>query len=224
MTDTGIGIDRSFLPSIFEVFTQEDASSTNRYGGSGLSLSAVKGILELMDGSIAVESEKNAGSVFTVTLPLEYAGAEERPAEKSAEMITLAGKRVLIAEDIPMNAEIVMEFLRMEGVECEHAENGQIALQLFSDSPPHHFDAILMDLRMPMMDGLDATRRIRMLDRPDAKTVPIIALTANAAESDVRQTMEAGMNMHMAKPTDADSLYATLKRFFHASSQPGNNA
>ncbi len=215
--DTGMGIEKSFLPHLFEVFTQEDSSSTNRYGGSGLSLAAAKGIVELMEGSISAESVKNVGSTFTVTIPLEYTGKEEAAAEQQEEAGSLAGKRVLIAEDIPLNAEIVMEFLAMEDVQCEHAENGQIALEMFEKSPLYYYDSILMDLRMPMMDGLDATRHIRSLDREDAKTVPIIALTANAAESDVQQTKEAGMNMHMAKPTDAAALYATLKRFIQAS-------
>lgn len=220
VTDTGIGIDESFLPSIFDVFTQEDASSTNRYGGSGLSLAAAKGILELMGGTITVESTKNAGSTFTVVLPMEYAGEEAPAGESLEETRSLAGKRVLVAEDIPMNAEIVMEFLKMEGIASEHAENGQIALDMFAQSPPHYYDAVLMDLRMPLMDGLDATRGIRALDRPDARTVPIIALTANAAESDVRQSLEAGMNIHMAKPTDAVALCATLRQFIYGAPQP----
>ena len=211
--DTGVGMDQSFLPHLFEAFSQEDSSYSTRYGGSGLSLAATKGILDLMNADISVKSEKNVGSVFTITIPLEYAGAEELPKQSEVPEISLSGKRVLIAEDIPMNAEIVMTFLEMEDVECAHAENGQIALDLFAASPLHHYDAILMDLRMPEMDGLEAARRIRALDRPDAKTVPIIALTANASEGDVEQTMAAGMNMHMAKPADAGALYATLRRF-----------
>ncbi|MBR1659528.1 MAG: response regulator [Oscillospiraceae bacterium] len=222
--DTGVGMDKSFLPHLFEAFAQEDASYSTRYGGSGLSLAATKGILDLMGGEISVKSEKNAGSVFTVTIPLEYVGEEELPETPEAPEISLDGKRVLIAEDIPMNAEIVMTFLEMEGVECAHAENGQIALDMFAASPPHHFDAILMDLRMPEMDGLDATRKIRALDRPDAKTVPIIALTANASEGDVAQSMAAGMNMHMAKPADAGALYATLRRFIAGAVLEGREA
>lgn len=218
VADTGVGIDRDFLPSIFDVFTQEDASSTSRYGGSGLSLAAAKGIVELMGGAISVESEKNAGSAFTVTVPMPYT-TEELPVPQTPAH-SLAGKRVLVAEDIPMNAEIVISFLEMEDVSCEHAENGQIALEMFERSPLHYYDAVLMDLRMPLMDGLDAARAIRALPREDAETVPIIALTANAAESDVRQTREAGMNMHMAKPASATDLYATLKRFIFDSPPP----
>lgn len=215
VTDTGIGIDRDFLPSIFEAFTQEDASSTSRYGGSGLSLAAAKGIVELMGGTISVTSEKNVGSAFSVVIPMAFT-AEQPPAKVAPEAeLSLAGKRVLVAEDIPMNAEIVISFLEMEDMVCEHAENGRIALDLFANSPLHYYDAVLMDLRMPLMDGLDAARAIRALPREDAKTVPIIALTANAAESDVQQTREAGMNMHMAKPASAVDLYAILKRFIY---------
>lgn len=166
----------ALLPSIFEAFTQEDASSTSRYGGSGLSLAAAKGIVELMGGTISVTSEKNVGSTFAVVIPMPFT-AEQPPVEEALE--------------------------------------AEIALELFANSPLHYYDAVLMDLRMPLMDGLDAARAIRALPRDDAKTVPIIALTANAAESDVQQTREAGMNMHMAKPASTVDLYATLKRFIY---------
>ncbi len=210
VTDTGVGIDSAFLPKVFEVFTQEDASATNRFGGSGISMALAKNIVELMNGNITVQSEKNVGSTFTVTLPLRLAGDEIADAQE--ESVSLDGKRVLLAEDLPENAEIVTDLLELEGVETEHAENGQIALDLFSGAEPGTYDAILMDLRMPVMDGLEATRRIRTLPRADAKTIPIIALTANAFESDIRASLEAGMNAHLAKPADADYLYATLKR------------
>ena len=215
VADTGIGIDRDFLPSIFNVFAQEDGGSTTRYGGSGLSLAAAKGVVDRMGGTISVESEKNVGSTFTVVLPMPFTTVEVPVAAEPEEAHSLAGKRVLVAEDIPMNAEIVISFLEMENMACEHAENGQVALDMFSNSPLHYYDAVLMDLRMPLMNGLDAARAIRALPREDAKSVPIIALTANAAESDVQQTKEAGMNMHMAKPASAVDLYATLKRFIY---------
>ena len=213
VTDTGIGIDREFLAHIFDAFTQEDDSSTSRFGGSGLSLTVTKNIVELMGGTIDVKSEKNVGSTFTVTIPLRC--AEEEAADEKAEeekTVPLDGRRILIVEDLPENAEIVQDLLELEGVETEHAENGQIAVDMFSSSPRDYYDAILMDLRMPVMDGLEATRQIRALERPDAKTVPIVALTANAFESDVRASLDAGMNAHLAKPTDANMLYAALKR------------
>ena len=210
VSDTGIGIDSAFLPKIFDVFAQEDESSTTRFGGTGVSLAVTKNIVELMGGTITVESEKNVGSTFTVTLHLCPAPAEA-PAE-APEDGSLSGRHILVVEDLDENAEIVQDLLELEGAESERAENGQIALEMFERSAPGTYDAILMDLRMPVMDGLEATRRIRALPRADAKTIPIIALTANAFESDVRASMDAGMDAHLAKPTDTDCLYSTLKR------------
>ena len=221
VSDTGIGIDSAFLPKIFDVFAQEDESSTTRFGGTGVSLAVTKNIVELMGGTITVESEKNVGSTFTVTLhlcpaPAEEAPAEEAPAEEAPaeapEDGSLSGRHILVVEDLDENAEIVQDLLELEGAESERAENGQIALEMFERSAPGTYDAVLMDLRMPVMDGLEATRRIRALPRADAKTIPIIALTANAFESDVRASMDAGMDAHLAKPTDTDCLYSTLKR------------
>ena len=142
----------------------------------------------------------------------ETAPEEKTPADGEWELEPLEGKRILIVEDLPENAEIVQDLLELEGAETEHAENGQIAVDMVEKSAPDYYDVILMDLRMPVMDGLEATRRIRALDRPDVKEVPIIALTANAYESDIKSSLEAGMNEHLAKPADADMLYGTLRR------------
>ena len=212
ISDTGVGIDPEFLPHVFDVFTQEDASFSNRFGGSGLSLALTKSVVELVGGTIEVQSRKNEGSVFTVTLPLQPAETPA-PGEEAPEAgaVSLEGKHILIVEDLPENAEIVQDLLELEGVETEHAENGQVALEMFDRSPAFFYDAILMDLRMPVMDGLESTRRIRALRRADAKIVPIVALTANAFESDVRASLEAGMDVHLAKPADAETLYATLR-------------
>ncbi len=209
--DTGVGIDSAFIPQLFTPFSQEDSSATSAFGGGGLSLALTKSLLERMGGSLAVESRKNAGAAFTVLLPVQRLdGGEAAEAEKE---LSLAGRRVLIVEDLPFNAEIVMDLLELEEVDAAHALNGKVAVELFEQSPLWYYDAVLMDLRMPVMDGLEATRRIRALDRPDAKRVPIIALSANAFESDVRQSLEAGMNDHLAKPADSDMLYATLRRY-----------
>ena len=223
VSDTGVGIEKVFLPYVFDLFTQEDASSTNRFGGCGLSLAITKRVVELMGGTITVESEKGVGSAFCVSVPLEWEAQTEESSEEPAapsetaeelpeDPASLEGKRVLIVEDILDNAEIVQDLLELEGAESEHAGNGQIAVDMFSQNAPNYYDAILMDLRMPVMDGLEAARRIRALDRPDAKTVPIVALTANAFESDMRQTRDAGMDAHLAKPADSNLLYSTLGR------------
>ncbi len=209
--DTGIGMDESFIPKLFESFSREDASTTNSYGGSGLSLALTKRIVDMMDGAIEVETRKGAGSAFTVTVTLLR--APDAAPEASGEQATAAklrGRRVLIAEDIDLNADIVADLLELEDVLSERAHDGREALEMFSKNPPGHYDAILMDLRMPVMDGLDATRRIRALDRADAKTIPIVALTANAYEEDVRATFEAGMNAHLSKPADSRLLYEKL--------------
>ena len=353
VTDTGIGMDPEFLPKLFEPFSQEDATTTNRYGGSGLGMAITKNIVDLMNGEIQAQSEKNVGSAFTVSVTLhashhtdeqprgnvlpaglrvlvvddepiacEHAvlvlgdiGVEAETCNDSAQALallkdrlaegspyhvlmtdlrmpgmdgvaltrelrqldggrtgvilltgyswddiakevwlagidcaiskplfpenllrellnllhkksdlfpvpveepappprpSLEGLRVLLAEDVPVNAEILMDLLDMEGISTEHAENGQIAVDMFEASPEGSFDAILMDVRMPVLDGLGAARAIRALDRPDAKTVPIIALTANAFAEDVKRSLQAGMNAHLSKPVDMDVLCATL--------------
>ncbi|MER2235741.1 MAG: ATP-binding protein, partial [Candidatus Limivicinus sp.] len=219
VTDSGIGINPEFLPKVFDLFSQEDTSFTNRFGGSGMGLAVAKTDTELMGGQIAVESQPNVGSTFTVTIPLTSFAPEETPSETELAEIYLEGKRILITEDIPENAEIAADLLELEGAETEHAENGQAAFEMFRDSAPYYYDAILMDLRMPMMDGYEATRSIRALPREDAATVPIIALTANASDNDVRRSIESGMNAHLVKPIDADLLYRTLTKWIRASGE-----
>ena len=213
--DTGIGMDPDFIPKIFDSFTQEDETATNRYGGNGLGMAITKNYVDMMNGDILVESEKGVGSVFTVTVPL---GRSDRintkiPAEETAETgkeNVLAGRRILIAEDVEQNAEILEDLLEMEEAETELAENGEIAVRMFSEKPEGYYNAILMDLRMPVMDGLTATRTIRELDRPDAKTIPIIAMTADVFEEDVEHCLQVGMNAHLAKPVEPEKLYGTL--------------
>jgi len=207
--DTGVGIDEEFLPRVFDLFSQADSSYTTPFGGTGLGLSICKNIIDAMGGTVAVASKKGVGSTFTVTLTLPSA---EAPAPPGASEISLAGRRVLIVEDLPDNAEIVADLLDLEDATTEHAENGRVAVEMVKNSGEGYYDAILMDLRMPEMDGLTATRYIRELDRGDVKTLPIIALTANATEADVRNSLDAGMNAHLAKPTDAGLLYQTIKQ------------
>lgn len=218
MRDTGIGMDKEFLPKLFEAFSQEDAANTSRFGGNGLGMAITKSFVEMMGGEIEVESEKGVGTCFTVTVPLKRASEAglpakaPEPADIAAEAVRLAGVHVLIAEDQEMNAEVLTDLLEMEDISSEWAENGQLAVEMFSGSEENHFDAVLMDMRMPVMDGLAAARELRRLDRQDAKRVPIIALTANAFEEDVQQCLQAGMNAHLSKPVDIDTLVLTLGR------------
>ncbi len=345
--DTGIGMDREFLPKVFDSFTQEDSSRSNKYGSTGLGLAITKSIVEMMNGTITVESEKGVGTEFTVIvtlkncqssasqisyinpkdmhvlvvdddiiaceharLVLDEAGikadtctggrealhmmevqhakqepynlvlldwkmpemdgvdAARRIREKYNQETTviiltsyswddivdeayhagvdsflakplfaanvleefgrlarrnsltlskekrradLSGRRILLAEDIEINAEIMKQLLSMKEAEIDHAENGRIVLEMFRQSPIGFYDAVLMDVRMPEMDGLEATAAIRALDRPDARTVPIIAMTANAFDEDVQRSLQVGMNAHLSKPVEPDHLYQTLE-------------
>ncbi len=345
--DTGIGMDAAFVPKVFDAFTQEDSSRKNKYGSTGLGMAITKNIVELMNGTISVDSRKGEGTEFTVVITLtnsrrqgsatsyidpkdmyilvvddEEVAAEharivldeagikadaclsgpealhmlevqhakhepynmvlldwkmpdmdglavaseirkrydrettliiltsfnwddvmdealhigvdsflakplfasnvidefERIARKNDMSLykeknraDLKGKRILMAEDVMINAEITAEIIMAKEAEVDHAENGRIALEMFEHSPVGHYDAILMDVRMPEMDGLEATAAIRALDRPDARTIPIVAMTANAFDEDVQRSLQAGMNAHLSKPVDPEHLYQTLE-------------
>ena len=345
--DNGIGMDENYLPKIFEVFSQEDSTSMNAYGGTGLGMPITKNIVEMMNGNISVKSQKHVGSEFTVNVTLrksdkshglekvisakdlnvlvvdddpiacehaklilddlgikaettltgkdalemvklhqarrepynlilidwkmpdldgievtrrirelignesaiiiltaysweevmeealragvdrfmakplfamtvmdEFTQAiEQKNLLREDEPIDLAGKRILLAEDMFVNAEIIKEILKMQDMEVDHAENGKLVVEMFEKSPPNYYDAVLMDIRMPEMDGLTATEKIRALDRADAKTVPIIALTANAFDEDVQRSLQAGMNAHLTKPVEPEHLYETIAEF-----------
>ena len=345
--DTGIGMDKEFIPKIFDAFSQEDSSNKNKYGSTGLGMAITKRIVEMMNGTISVQSEKGVGTEFTVVVTLKNSEQPDERQENSIEpgeihvlivddeeyaaeyartvlndagiradlcmsgqealqmleiqhtkqdpynlvlmdwkmpemdgletakrirkshgketvviMLTaynwydilekaldagidsfltkplfaskvlsefervarnnnlnlfrekkradLPGRRILLAEDIEMNAEIMMDVLEMEDMETDHAKNGRIALEMFQNSEPGMYSAILMDIRMPEMDGLEATQAIRALDRPDARTIPIIALTANAFDEDVQRSLQCGMNAHLTKPVEPEHLFKTL--------------
>lgn len=346
-SDTGIGMSREYLPKLFDAFSQEDSSSTNRYGSTGLGMPITKSIVELMNGNIEVESEKGVGTTFTVTVTLldsdrraderdvamphpdgmkvlvidddpvacehariilgqvgiscdealsglegiemvklhharrapynlilvdwrmpdldgiettrqiRLAVGDETPiiiltsyswediedearaagvdtfvakplfagnvldqfreafkrknARLEHETADLRGRRVLLAEDVAVNAEIMIMVMAMRELEVEHAENGRVAVEMFEGHEPGYYDAVLMDMRMPEMDGIEASRRIRAMERADAKTIPIIALTANAFDEDVQRSMQAGLNAHLSKPVEPEALFRTLE-------------
>ncbi len=351
--DTGIGMDEEFLPRIFDPFTQEDSSRNNRYGSTGLGMAITKNIVELMNGTISVESRKGVGSEFTVVVTLsncvrqgkaaryidpkdmrvlvvddeqiaaeharivldevgikadtclsgpealdmlevahakhepynlvlldwkmpemdglEVAGEIRRRYDRETTVIILtafnwddisqydsvdsflnkplfasnvidefervarrnnvsfrrekkraelSGRRILMAEDVLINAEITKQILMMRQMEVDHAENGRLAVEMFEKSPVGYYDAILMDVRMPEMDGLEATVAIRALDRADARTIPIIAMTANAFDEDVQRSLQAGMNAHLNKPVEPEQLYQTLEELIWEAGAP----
>lgn len=204
-----------FQRRMFAPFEQEETSRDNFEGGTGLGLSIVKRLVDLMDGSIFCKSAPGEGTEFTVRLCLPVAERGDLAAapQKDTGSSELAGKCVLLCEDHPLNAQITMKLLAKRGILVEHAQNGRIGLELFDASEINHYDAVLMDVRMPVMDGIETAKAIRALNRPDAKTVPIIALTANAYDEDIKKTAEAGMVAHIAKPVAAKVLYQTLERY-----------
>lgn len=218
VADTGIGMSQGFLEHIFEPFARETTFSA-RVTGTGLGMAIVKSLVEQMGGKIAVESELGRGSRFTVTLPFQPADQEERadavsPAapSPSAEPVIpdLSGKTILVADDNEINVEIICEFLSLMGAEVVCAANGREAVALFTESQPDAIAAVLMDMRMPEMDGCEACEAIRALDRPDALRVPVIAVTANAFAEDIARTTQAGMNGHISKPVSFPDLAAAL--------------
>ena len=359
ISDTGIGMSQEFLPKLFDAFSQEDSSRASRYGSTGLGMAITKNIIELMNGTVSVESEKNKGTTFTVTVTLtdcdhqndgeaenvlhthelcvlvidddpiacehaqlvlgqvgvncekalsgaeglqmvkvryarrepynlilmdlrmpdmdglettrqiraavgnetpviiltsynwdeiveeareagvdtfvakplfsgvvldEFRKAFEKKNTKLVQETTdLKGRRVLLAEDVAVNAEIMMMVLSMREIQVDHAENGRFAVEMFAKHEEGYYDAILMDLRMPEMDGLEATRRIRAMNRSDAKSIPVIALTADAFDEDVQHSMQAGMNAHLCKPVEPDVLFKTLESLLHDQSGKRTN-
>lgn len=213
--DTGVGISKEFLPKIFEPFEQENNTKVANYDGTGLGLAIVKNLVELMSGTITVESEENKGTCFTINLAFPVVNEEIVQAEPIDTPKNLEGKRVLLCEDHPLNRQIATRLLEKEGVLVEYAENGQAAVDAFNQSEPMYFDGILMDIRMPVMDGLTASKAIRALKHSDAETIPIIAMTANAFDEDVQKSKDAGMNAHLAKPIDPKLMYQTLFDFIY---------
>ena len=176
-------------------------------------MTIVKRLVEKMDGTIEIKSEEGVGSTFVITIPFEIAPPpSELPAQAPAEKGDIHGMRLLLAEDNELNAEIAQTLLADEGAEVTCVSNGREAVARFQDCPPGSFDAILMDVRMPVMDGLAATKIIRGLERPDAESIPIIAVTANAFDEDAQKCREAGMDAHLAKPLEMEKVVATITR------------
>jgi len=210
--DTGIGIEPGIEAHLFDPFVQADSGTSRKYGGTGLGLPISKRIVEMMGGNIWLESVLGEGSMFSFTVRLGcVAGGDKSPEKPPAlpDLKRIEGRRVLLAEDIEINREIVVGLLEMSGLEIECAVNGLEAVRMFGASP-ERYDLILMDVQMPEMDGYKASREIRSLDSPKAKDVPIVALTANVFKDNVSQCIEAGMNDHIGKPINYESLLEKL--------------
>ncbi len=218
--DNGIGMDKDFLPKIFDSFSQEDVTHINKYGSTGLGMAITKNLIDIMNGKIRVESQKGEGTTTFITLTFEMSEHREDKAtsgnskgvKNTAEEFTFKGKRILVAEDMDINAKILMKLLEQKEIVADRAEDGKKALDLFAASAPYYYDAVLMDMRMPVMDGLESTAAIRALGREDAESVPVIALTANAFEEDVERSLQAGLNAHLSKPLEPQKLFDTLEK------------
>lgn len=211
--DNGIGMSKNFIPHIFEPFSQE-TTNDNQNKGTGLGLSIVKSLVNVMKGNIYVNSEKGVGTVFVVELPLKLSeNISVGESGKALGEVDITGKRVLLCEDHPLNAEIAKRLIESKGARVDVASNGEIGLNKFLSSEEFDYDIILMDIRMPVMDGIETTKAIRAIGRKDAGSIPIIAMTANAFDDDVRISKEAGMNEHLAKPVNPQKLYETLQKY-----------
>ena len=217
--DTGIGMSEEFQKHVFEPFAQERNTARSEYGGTGLGMPIAKSLAEKMGGTLSFVSRQGVGTTFTLSLPFRICHAPEKrnKPKRLLQTSSIAGLHVLVAEDNRMNMEIAEFVLNVEEASIIKAVNGEEAVRIFADSRPGEIDAILMDVMMPVMDGLEATRRIRAMKRPDARTIPIIAMTANAFAEDRQLAFAAGMDMHIAKPLEGSEMVETLERFVKSS-------
>ena len=216
ITDNGRGISESFLSRMFLPFEQEDEEPERE--GTGLGLYISKNLVDLLGGTISCKSELGKGTTFTVELTYTLATTKQIPIQNSRietfEDRILHGKKVLVAEDNTINAEVLIKLLAKKDIHAELARDGQEAVELFASKGPYYYQAVIMDLRMPVMNGLEAARRIRSMDTEDSKTISIIGLTADLLESSEQQCYDAGMNTYLSKPVDTSMLYATLAAEF----------
>lgn len=217
INDTGIGMSPEYIKNMYSKFTRETDSRINKVPGYGLGLSIVKYLTDIMNGQIDVQSELGKGTTFTVTLKLPYLYENSKP---SSDTMTLedyskicSGMNLLIAEDNDLNYEVIHELLKIHNITCEHAADGSICVEKIKSASPHTYDAILMDMQMPVMNGLYATTAIRNLDKTEAHSIPIIAMTANAFKEDIEKCLNAGMNKYLSKPVDIFKLLKVLSEF-----------
>ena len=214
IADTGIGMSEEFLRYVFEPFAREHTDLNSGYEGTGLGMAIVKQLVEKMGGTINVTSKMDEGSRFIIEIPFDIASEEDiRKNETENNENDISGIHVLLVEDNELNMEIAETFLTDAGATVTKAFNGQQAVYMFNENPPGKFDAILMDVMMPVMNGYDATRKIRSMNRSDAKTIPIIAMTANAFVEDIQESKEAGMTEHISKPLDIDKVVAAICKY-----------
>ncbi len=225
-TDTGIGMRQDFLERIFLFFERDKNTTLSGVAGTGVGLAITKGILDLMGGSICVKSELNKGSTFTVDFHFKVQKQELQKKQDTIQNVIAdsdsqeqtqdyTNKRILLVEDVELNMEIAEELIGTTGVQIDKAYNGKEAVELFSKNPCGYYNLIFMDIQMPVMDGYEATSQIRSLDKPDSKSIPIVALSANALADDIENSLNAGMNEHIAKPIDMEAVWKVLKKYLN---------
>ena len=212
IADTGIGMSKDFQAHMFDNFTQENTDARTQYNGTGLGLAISKKYVDLLGGTITVDSKKNIGTTFTIEIPMMLTTTKPLNSEAPANS-DISGLHILLVEDNELNAEIAQTLLETAGAKTTVAHNGEQALEVFQNHAPKTFDAVLMDVMMPVMDGLTATRAIRNLDRPDAKTIPIIAMTANAFAENAEKCIAAGMDTHIAKPVEIETIKRVICKY-----------
>lgn len=214
--DTGIGISEEFQAHIFESFSRERSSTVSGIDGTGLGMGIVKRLVDLMDGTIELQSRLGVGSVFTIRIPCRIASEEEMQAKRAnyhLDKFSVAGRRILLVEDNDLNAEIAMELLKEEGLLVERANDGVICIEMMEKASAGYYDLILMDIQMPILNGYDTTRKIRKMADAKKASIPIIAMTANAFAEDKQRALAVGMNDHVAKPIDMNKLIPTLQKY-----------
>ena len=213
ISDTGIGMSEEFQTRIFDEFSQENGGARTSYKGAGLGMAIARKLVEKMGGTITFESKKGVGTTFVIRVPFKIdLDADKREESKDVSEKSIKGMHVLLAEDNELNMEIAEFLLQNEGAEVTKAWNGQEIVELFRKSESGEFDVILMDIMMPIINGYEAAKRIRSLDREDAKKIPIIAMTANAFTEDRIRAKEAGMDEHVAKPIDVELLIKVIHK------------
>lgn len=211
--DTGIGMSEDFQKRAFEPFTQESNTARTHYMGTGLGLSIVKEFVSKMGGTITLSSQKGVGTRFTITIPFTIDHASQEAETASQSPVSLSGLHVLLVEDNELNREIALYLLEKEGMEITTCENGAEAVKVFRESPLGYYDLILMDIMMPVMDGYEASRRIRSLPRRDASLIPIFAMTANAFQDDIEKSHKSGMNEHLTKPLHTKTMLSAIRKY-----------
>jgi signal transduction histidine kinase/CheY-like chemotaxis protein len=212
VSDTGIGMSESFMKIMYEPFMRQTDSRINTIQGTGLGLAITKKMVDLMGGKIECQSKEGEGTTFTITLEIEASESENSAETQEENNSDLTGMKILVAEDMDVNWEIISTLLEMYGIKCRRAENGKVAVDTLRNIQSGEFDAVFMDIQMPVMNGLDATREIRKLENPYAANIPIIAMTADAFSENVTECFEAGMNGHIAKPIDINNVVRELKK------------